>query len=447
MKRLTTLLAFAFAFLYAWAVDPTDSILCRASNYYAYPDKNLPKLTPAPEGYKPFHIEHYGRHGSRWHIGKKAYTRPIKYMLPAERNNKLTERGKELLGQLRTIREQSIGRDGELTPLGARQHKGIAQRMVANFPEVFADTAYVTARSSTVIRCILSMLNELKEMSIANPNLRVTSDASEKDMSYIANDDRTGVCPHKLKKAKKAGEEALKAFKKNHPSDYDFLHVLFTDRQFVNDSINKSGLLHYLFNIAANAQSHDDMPAPWDIFTEREVVNQWKIKNADWFLRYGNSQITGGMAPFGQQALMRNIIESADTAMNLPSHGANLRFGHEVILMPLAVLMELNHYGKEINDLEEVADKWHNYEIFPMGSNIQMIFYRQEGSTNADDVLVKVLLNEHECTLPVSPVEGPYYRWTDLRKYYLDKLANMPGKHDPNHKHEDAEHHHKHHKH
>jgi hypothetical protein len=54
-----------------------------------------------------------------------------------------------------------------------------------------------------------------------------------------------------------------------------------------------------------------------------------------------------------------------------------------------------------------------------------MIFYRPVGTNgnNADDILVKVLLNEHEATLPVQAVDGPYYRWNDLRKYYDRKLA------------------------
>ena len=33
--------------------------------YYAYTYDN-PARTPAPEGYEPFYISHYGRHGSRW---------------------------------------------------------------------------------------------------------------------------------------------------------------------------------------------------------------------------------------------------------------------------------------------------------------------------------------------------------------------------------------------
>ena len=33
--------------------------------YFMYPF-DTPSATPAPKGYEPFYISHYGRHGSRW---------------------------------------------------------------------------------------------------------------------------------------------------------------------------------------------------------------------------------------------------------------------------------------------------------------------------------------------------------------------------------------------
>ena len=38
-------------------------------------------------------------------------------------------------------------------------------------------------------------------------------------------------------------------------------------------------------------------------------------------------------------------------------------------------------------------------------------------------MLIKVLLNENEATLPLTPVQGPYYRWADVRDYFLTKLS------------------------
>ena len=35
--------------------------------YYAYPVSTV-EQTPAPKGYEPFYVSHYGRHGSRYLI-------------------------------------------------------------------------------------------------------------------------------------------------------------------------------------------------------------------------------------------------------------------------------------------------------------------------------------------------------------------------------------------
>ena len=45
-----------------------ENHLLSASNFLAYIDPTE-ALTPAPKGYEPFYLTHYGRHGSRWLIG------------------------------------------------------------------------------------------------------------------------------------------------------------------------------------------------------------------------------------------------------------------------------------------------------------------------------------------------------------------------------------------
>lgn len=49
-----------------------------------------------------------------------------------------------------------------------------------------------------------------------------------------------------------------------------------------------------------------------------------------------------------------------------------------------------------------------------MGASLQLVFYRND----AGDVLVKVLVNEKEATLPLTSVSGPYYRWSDFKAHY-----------------------------
>lgn len=420
MKLLHTLLLAAVTCA-AYAAEPSMANRQMASNYYAYPypEMPLPQLTAAPQGYQPFHIEHYGRHGSRWHIGEYVYTTPVSMMLKADSCHKLTPRGEQLLAELKRIEVASRGRDGELTPLGAEQHRGIARRMVKNFPQVFADSARIDARSTVVIRCILSMDNELQEMYAANPSLRITSDASYADMDYMNHHD---TLLHKLTNpARKCQMPRIDSL---YANTGEWLDKLFTDTQWAKDSLNTGSLLWHLFIINANSQSHKDQKGFYDIFTDDEITRQWTINNADWYLRYGNSPHTQGAGQHIQRQLLTNILQSADTAILYGKPSANLRFGHETCLMPLTVLMQLDHYGDPIKDMEQIASLWHNYDIFPMAGNIQMIFYAPEDKTpTPDNVLVKVLLNEKERHLPVATDNFPYYKWSLVRDFYSNKLA------------------------
>ena len=147
----------------------------------------------------------------------------------------------------------------------------------------------------------------------------------------------------------------------------------------------------------------------------------WLQTNAWWYINYGPSPLNNGIAPYSQRNLLRVMIAEADSCLQLPHPGATLRYGHEVCVMPLACLLELDDFGKSILDLEDLDDEgWACYKIFPMACNIQLIFYRPtEGS---GDILLKVLLNENEARLPFPAVTGPYYSWTDFRTYFTDKL-------------------------
>lgn len=395
------------------------------SQYFAYPVPayGVPELSEAPQGYVPFHMEHYGRHGSRWRINPKEYSLAVELLQKAHDHGKLTPRGEEVFEEIKFMDFDSKGRLGELTPLGHRQHRDIARRMAVNFPEIFNDSTLLDAKSTEVIRCILSMANEVAELQRLFPAMRVTMDASQTTQNILNFNPNDTV----VNRLTDAARPVARAFRESLPKPEEFYSRMFTDRQFVADSLGDDRIFKIVFDMAENVQSHDDYPPFFDVFSDEEIQNEWMARNAEWYIRIGDTPLTQKRNPFNQRVLLRNIIESADTAMLSPRVSANLRFGHETMLSPLAVLMELNNSAYETTDLSTLADHWRAYEIFPMGSNIQMVFYRPEsGAYSADDVLVKVLLNEAEATLPVAPAVGKYYRWSDLRDFYLRKLDNMP---------------------
>ena len=428
MKRIVLSLLCALACAGAlWASNPLDEVIAdydrSGSNHYAYPipgDIPTPQLTPPPAGYRPFLIEHYGRHGSRWLTNAKSYTRPLRTLEQADKAGKLTPVGQRMLRDLRRVWLEAEDRAGDLSDLGAEQHQGIAQRMMHNFPTVFRPGAVIDARSTVVIRCILSMQNETMMMRAANPQLNITTDASYHDMYYMGWGYGEDTLANHIRKDMDRVTDDL--YRRNVRYDR-FLDMLFTDTVGLNlTADNAVRMMTDVFGIAGSLQGHHvfDGWSMYHYFTNDEIFELWRLRNIYWYTHWANSPLNGGRMPFIERALLRNIIQSTDRAIEQRRYGADLRFGHETCLLPLACLMELDSVNLSTDDLDNLHLHWQDYNIFPKACNIQMVFY--EPMHGQKDILVKVLLNEHEATLPVKAVEGPYCRWNDLRNYYLHKL-------------------------
>ena len=399
--------------------DFKRDITLSASNYVAYrgPQK---QLSPAPKGYKPFYLSHYGRHGSRYMIGKAAYDVPYFSLLKAKQDGKLTPKGEETLRKVALIREDAKGRDGELTPLGALQHQGITQRMMERFPEIFAGKTNIEARSTVVIRCILSMENGLQAMLRKNPQLHIFHDASYHDMYYMNQGDKRLDSLKNCIGRKTVQEE----FTKKHDCYDRVMKELFNDPAWVKQNINPRDLNWKLFEMAGAIQGTElrGKVSLYDLFTQDELYDNWVVSNSWWQMSYGNSPYTGNVQPYSQRNLLRDIIEKADSCIALPHPGATLRYGHDTMVTPLTCLLNLNGYGSEIKDPEKIATQWFDYKITPMATNLQFVFYRKAKS---DDILVKVLLNEDEATLPIKSDVTPYYHWNDFKAYCQEKLASF----------------------
>lgn len=388
------------------------------SNYLAYPAPQK-ALTPAPKGEKPFYISHYGRHGSRFLIDSKDYSSPIATLKKAEEQGKLTELGCDVMYKLERMEAESNKRLGELTMLGAQQHREIAHRMYNRFPEVFRGDVHVDAKSTNVIRCILSMTNELMELTAINPRLQITHDASLHDMYYMNFNDKQTFSKRKNDDTRTFNEN----FENHNIHPERLMRTLFNDEEYVQLYVHERDLMYKLFDLATAVQNSEVRHefSLYDLFTDDELYTLWQRKNIGWFQEYGSNALNGGTQPFSQRNLLRKIIEEADSCMQYDRPGATLRFGHETMVLPLTCLLDLNGYGKTMTPDKLEENHWFNYRIFPMGANIQFIFYRKNAQDK--DVLVKVLLNEEEATLPLTPVTGPYYRWTDVRQYYLKKIS------------------------
>ena len=425
-KKTLTLLVFSCSLLTSFAQTAKEEIyadiLKSGSNYMAYqaPTK---ALTKAPKGYEPFYMSHYGRHGSRWLINENDYTSVIRVFRRANELGKLTPLGKEALAKLERFIPTTKGRLGELSDIGELQHHGIGRRMTENFPEIFSGKdAEVDARSTVVVRCILSMTAECEELTAFNPQMKMHNDVSESYQYYLNHN-----FSQRLKDASRDRGSIVDEYKKKYTHPERFCRALFNDESYWKDEdFRPRSFMRAVFNVITNMQSHGNGEDMWNLFTTEECYDLWKIVNIDWYLGYGAAPQTGGIMQFNQADLLHNIIETTDTIMASKTfkNGATLRFGHEVCVMPLACLLELDSCGRQVQDLDHLEDYWVNYRIYPMACNIQLVFYRSKKQKDAP-VLVKALLNEKEATLPVPTDQYPYYKWEDLRAYYVKRLKEF----------------------
>ena len=197
---------------------------------------------------------------------------------------------------------------------------------------------------------------------------------------------------------------------------------LFNSEDYVRWKVDAGKLMSYLFELAVIMQSHDTDLELYSLFTKEECYDLWAIGNVEWYIDYGPSPLTQGKMPYVEANLLENILNTADTCVVKKENSVTLRFGHETCVLPLACLLELGDCAYQTTDMENLADVWRNYRIFPKACNIQFVFYRKKGN---DDVLVKVLLNEQEMKLPVESELAPYCHWKDVESYYRNKLANF----------------------
>lgn len=429
MKRLIFILsAFTLFFSADAKVIKKDQISAEnlgkfAGSVYEYIAPTEP-LTPAPKGFKPVYLTHFGRHGSRFLDNASNYDRPYNILKEADDAGALTDFGKDVLRRVGIIRAEADQRAGDLTPKGMQQHRDIARRMVENYPELFKDGKTIMARSTTSHRVLVSEYSALMQIIRMRPKIRIDYDSSNHDEPWMYTEDRA-VSAHKRKI-----NAAVQEFNQRHTHPERLMKALFKDPAYITDvqGRDQSGSLYSsLYDLASYAQGSDPGVDLNDVFTYDEWYDLFLINNMRWYSQGGYSPLTDNVVPYGHCVTLQNFIDFADEALAGNGVSVMLRFGHEVTLMSFFSLLDLNGSGYSTDDLESVADHWVAYDLAHMGGNVQWVFFRDRKG----DVIVKFLMNEEEATLPESVPfykdgkgrkQKPYYRWEDVRKFYQDKI-------------------------
>ena len=372
------------------------------------------KLTKAPDGYSPFYISHYGRHGSRYMEPNEPYHVLIPLFEKAAKEGVLTRFGQRTLDKLHKAYANAKGKSGELSELGARQHEGIAERMFKHYPEVFTRDSRINASSTTVHRCQESMQFFCGKLKHLNHYIYINQRTTPADTTFMS---------HEKIRIKPGPRRQFISGRLHHLSDslrrtVAISHKFFTDPTFARRNLRDTvKLADYLYDIMVDMQCLPELKLKFDkIFSAEDGFNYLQAMNYVWVGMLGFIE---GDTPIYKcdYNLLRDIINKADKAIHQGSLGADLRFGHDTYVVPLSFILHFNNCKMpDAGHLEDLYKYFTLSKVTPMAANIQLIFYRKQGS---GDILVKFLHNEVEQRVPVKTDRFPYYHWKDIREFYV----------------------------
>lgn len=423
MKKLLILILFSAASyftLFGQEYDALDRVRndWRKASGMEGPHRmdEFASLTPAPKGYKPFYITHYGRHGSRYSWTDKTYKVLHTVFTNAHTEGVLTPLGEEFYRKYEDFYELPLMNTGYLTQLGFEQHKKIGEFMYDSFPEVFKDGRRVEVLSSTAQRCIVSMSSFCLSLKGRNPKLDINQTSDVFHMSIITPTNAPGGPKfYKMPSIDSIKLEKVQDFNARKINASEIYARFFTDTSFISRQEDKGQFLSCLHSFLSGYRNYSEEPIFDGTLSQEQIVGLWETGNYGSF--YGDI-----FSRYFQIPLLEDFISKAQDAFDDPARAADLRFGHDYILEAFTCLLNLNGCGTIPETADEAKYWFQNYNI-PMAATVFFAFYRNR----ADDILFKVIWNEKEATLPqLNPVSGCYYKWSDFISWTESLLAAHP---------------------
>ena len=417
-RRILLILALLAASLTATAQQPDVLDQLREHpEYLAGTDYLCPTgpvtLSPAPKGYQPFYISHYGRHGARYAWQSDMYERLNDVFGAAAQAGNLTPLGTSFKQRFDSLYPSVRYRVGDLSRKGWQQQQELAARMYENFPKVFGKDAAVRSWTSTSTRCIMTMSAFCLGLKAKDARLNIFENFGVSFLPAILPLDRSN--PFRVDDYPRTPlrfEETWEQYIERTVDYKAILARLFPDVDAAVPAAEQWDLVSYLYFFAAGMNSLDTDLDFTDIFTPEERIDLWKI---DAFQFYANAWPTH----LGYRPIVDDIIAKADERIASGQIGADLRFGHDYTFLPLLMTLDVNGFGHDVTDPDEIP-VWCQLHQVPMGANLHFVFYR---SKRSPEVLFKVLLNGKEARLPLETDSWPYYSWNSFKTRFAGQAG------------------------
>ena len=419
MKRyFTVLICIISCAMTSWSqnqkfIDALKENPARAAvNYQSY-EFSETQLTEAPKGFRPFYISHYSRHGSRYHTSESYFRMCMPMMAKCDSLGILSEDGKAWYEDAKVVYDEHKGMFGMLTTLGCQEQDAIGNRIHERFPEVFSGKngrTDVRNRCTRVQRSIVSMTSFNTAIAKKSPELNFSYAAGDKFRVYLNAD------PENYPLLDKFDDRVEDSLKHLINTERVF-EVLFKDQETAYKVIaDPYEFVKGIFLVSAISPNTDAHPDMLKYFHQDDILGHWIIRNNVFYAGWANSAEMASEVATIARPLIQDIIVKAEEALSGNSSlAADFRFGHDTGLLPLVATIGINGMHEKWSAFS-AHEHWSSSEFIPMASSLQMVFYKNKKG----HVLVKLLYNEKETSIPaLKPEAGLYYTWSSLKEYLL----------------------------
>lgn len=388
--------------------------------------------TPPPTGYRPVFISHVGRHGARFLTKAGADRQVMEILAVAQDRHVLTPMGQQVAAIAGRLQAAGKGNYERITLKGGEEQSGLGLRMHDLYAPVFAGRGLEvvttwklrTQQSAEAFLKGLGKYPGLKSARRAPDSTDTTLRFYDLSPAYQRYK-KSGVVKASLDSLDKDARTLAVA---KHVCARLFKEGFAQELMVSGKGVAFAGDLYDLYAIAwsmggeLSAAGHPGDKEDLGVAFSRDDLEWLDFKSgaAD-FLEKGPGFDSVGVQVKVAAPLLADFINSLDKAAHQPDSAADavLRFTHAEAIAPFAALLGIRGASTSVQSIYRYHDHWQAGNVIPLSANIQWILYAGSDGSH----LVKVLLNEKEVVLPVGTSTWPYYRWEDLRTYYVGKLT------------------------
>ena len=404
--------------------------------------------TAAPKGYEAFYISHYGRHGSRYPYTATVATALLDLLHEAEGKENLSEYGSGLMAKVELFMEKAGNHIGELTDLGRQQQYRLAGEMAERYPQAFRKGAVVTAQASSSSRSILSMASFCTALARKYPSIRI--DQFQGFAETQATAPNMGRNPLRIKGPGLGNpyrESPAEFMQRRFPEFTEtVLGKMFRDPYAALGDRDVQYLMDHIYMLIGGMNSLPDGVRMdfSDIATPETLARMWELDNYQRFCEY--IVYTASCC-----SVFKDIIERADARLALldsaagklegrtdgraerraegRAEGADLRFGHDHVLMSLLMIADIDSFGELPENPDELGLVFQTFRS-PMAANLHFVFYRPKNGRGP--ILTGLSLNGQPARLSaldkelgISPDESAFYRWDDVKDWFEKRFSQL----------------------